>query len=192
MGRQAWSVRLADRDHGVDVEHGYWFGGVTVRLDGAVVIKARPLLDMATDRGVDLPLQVEGHELIVAIRPIFWLGALLVSGYVYALTVDGQPAPGSAELPPLVRRKRRGIRSLNAFIEAIAWTAGTVAFVRLFVDGPAVMAPVILGAPALSSLVLRRGNQLPCWIRLSLAAGAFVAWMAVSATVARGLRLVPG
>ncbi len=187
MGRQAWTVRVGDRERRVEVEHGYWFGAVTIRLDGRVVLKARPLLDVSSQRGVDLPISIDGHSLIVAIRPTSWRRTLLVTGYRYALSLDGPPAPGSVAPSPLVRGTRRGVRSVNDFIEAVAWGVGSIAAVRLLLQGPALMAPLILGAPALASLVVRRGNRLPGWLRLALATGTFAAWTVIGAALVGAL-----
>ena len=192
MGRQAWSIHIEDREHQVEVEHGYWFGAVTLRVDGNVMLRGRPLLDMSYDRGVDLPIAVDGHSLVVAIRPVFWRRTLLASGYRYALSVDGRPAPGSVALSPLVRRARRGVRSLNDFIEAVAWGAGGIAAARLLLEGPAIGSPIILCAPALVSLVVRRGNRLPGWLRLALATGVFAAGVLLSAAIVGALAGHPG
>lgn len=193
MGRQAWSVRVEDNSHRVEIEHGYWTQRVTVRVDGNVALGGLRFLDMAYDRGVDLPISIDGHSLVVAIRPAFWSRTFLVRGYRFGLTVDGKPAPGSPILPLLAPTRRRGIRSLNAFLEAIAWGAGGAASGRLLVQGPVLGGLLILGAPLLCSLVIRRASRLPGWLRLTLAAGVFVTWVVMVATLIQALGLVsPG
>jgi hypothetical protein len=191
MGSQAWSVRIEDESHRIEVEHGFWTQRVAVRVDGTVVLRGSRFFDMAYDRGIEVPLSLYGHAIVVGIRPVHWLKTFWVSDYRFGLTVDGMPIPGSPALPPLVPGVRRGIRSMSSLVEAIAWSGAGVAAGRLLVQGPAVGALLMLGAPLLCSLVLRRGTQLSLGLRLAIAIGVFVAWVAIAAMILRGLGLVP-
>src|SRR5664279_2758190 len=116
MGREAWTVRLGDRDHRIEVDHGYWSQKVEIRIDGEVVHQSRPIVAMSNDRGVDVPIRIDDHPGVVVIRPIFTKRGMWVSGYRYALTVDGHPAGGSNELPPLVPSRRRPVPTVTEFV----------------------------------------------------------------------------
>lgn len=191
MGSQAWSVSVEGRNRRIEIRHGYWFGKVTVLLDGAQVVSRRPIYQIAEQRGLDLPISLDGHRLTIEIRPVFWYRTLLVSGYRYGLRQDGVPVQGSDALPALVPRPHRPLPSITGWVENLAWVIGLASAVRLVADGDAVMAPVILLAPGLSSLTLRSSTTFSNRVRAALAVVAFLAGFVIALGIGQVLGLRP-
>lgn len=161
MAKGSWTLDLPEGSRRVDATYGYWLGKATVRVDGQTVLAARPLLRMAYDRGVDLRLRVDGHDLIVMIRPDL-RGPRLVTGYRFGLTVDGVAAPGTKTIPPIVPTTSLA----RTIVESIAWSAGGGVAIGLSGQGTNPVAFTYLLAPAACSLVVRRSKLPTGWLVL--------------------------
>jgi len=167
MPEASWTVELPTGTHRIDVVYGYWFSRAAVKVDGRPALRSRPLLQMAYDRGVDLPLAIDGHHVLVMIRPDM-VGSMLVSGYHFGLTIDGTTVPGTVPIPPITRSGPVGPR----LIEGVAWATGGGAVIGLSQHGANPVAVAYLVAPAACSLLVRRSGRSTRW--LALACGAIL------------------
>jgi hypothetical protein len=167
MPEASWTIELPTRSHRIDVSYGYWFSRATVKVDGRSVLRGRPLLQMGYDRGVDLPLAIDGHHVLVQIRPDM-VGLMFVSGYHFGLRVDGITVPGTVPIPPITRSGPLGPR----LIEGAAWATGGGAVIGLSQHGANPFAVAYLIAPAVCSLLVRRSGLSTRW--LAIACGAIL------------------
>ncbi len=155
----SWSLDLPEGRHDVAVEYGYWLGKAVVRVDGRVVSRSRPLLAMSVDMGVDLPIEVAGHAVVVSVRPIT-TARVVVTGYRFGLSVDGAPALGTEPVPavrPGSNWLGRGWTSDGRrWIETLSWATTGGAIIGLGQRGENPVAILYLGAPAACSFITRR------------------------------------
>lgn len=182
MAESSWTLDLPEGPRRIDATYGYWFGKATVRVDGRTVLTARPLLRMAYDRGVDLRLEINGHDFTVMIRPDV-RGPMLVSGYHFGLTIDGVAAPGTPPIPPIVPTASHG----QTIIEAIAWSTGGGAVIGLSQHGVNPIALAYLLAPAACSLIVRRSSLPSAWLAL-ICAGILISGIGIVAVLGAVLR----
>lgn len=182
MARASWTLDLPEASRRIDVTHGYWLGKATVRVDGRTVLEARPLFHMAYDRGVDLSLVIDGHDLTVMIRPDF-RGPMIVRGYHFGLKVDGRVAPGTTPIPPIIRSASLG----PTLVEGMAWATGGGAVIGLSQRGLNPIAVAYLLAPAACSLIVRRSGLSTAWLALACA-GVLVTGIVVVAMLGAVLR----
>ena len=156
MNVKTWSVALEGAQRQVELEHRTWWQRAIVRVDGVVVLDRSINLALGYDRGVDLDVEVGGHQLTLAIR----VTAGLRPRYVYGLEVDGEVAGGTDRLPSALAGRRP---TLTGIVEQIIWASTLIGSVRGVATGHLAEAATILGAAALCSLVLHRRSLPTSW-----------------------------
>jgi hypothetical protein len=150
MASSSWSLDLSDGRHVVELDYGTMTGRTAVRVDGHMASKGNQSLQMGFNRGVDVPITVGRHSGIVSIRqrrP----RSVMNTGYVFALSIDGTPVPGSEPISPL-----RGGNPGARLIETMAWASAGGGVIGLSQGGDNPTASLFLLAPVACSVVTRR------------------------------------
>jgi len=170
MARAVWSVDLPEGRHEIEAVYGYSFHKATIRVDGRIVSASRPLMKMSIDMGVDLPIDVDGHALVVSVRPVL-RAKYLATAYRLGLSVDGAPAPGTERLPP-VRPASNPLAPLwlaggrpggPVLVEMMCWATVGGGVIGLSRNGENPWAFLYIAAPAACSVVTRR-TTMPTWL----------------------------
>ena len=164
MARATWSLDLPEGRHEIVVSYGYWLGKATIYVDGRVASDSRPMVAMAFYHGVDLAIEVDGHKVVVSIRPVT-AGRIFVTGYRFGLSVDGRSAPGTEPVQPIAPDTGLGSRPRGGarIIEALSWASAGGAIIGLSRHGENPLAILYIAAPAACSVVTRR-TSLPTWL----------------------------
>lgn len=160
MADASWSLDLPDGRRQIDVAFGFWSGKATVRVDGRTVSTSRRILEMGFNLGVDIPVEVGQHHVVVSIRPTL-AGSMIITGYRFGLSVDGVTAPGTEPIAPK-RSENAGPR----LIETVAWASAGGALIGLSQHGRNPAALLFLAAPAACSWVTRRTTLSTGWMGL--------------------------
>ena len=82
MTNKIWEFELEGRMHKVELEHGYWSGKKTIKVDGKVIINTSWNL---FDTGGEYRFKIDDHPSIVRIR----VQTLGFSSCIYELFIDG-------------------------------------------------------------------------------------------------------
>lgn len=94
MASKQWTISLDDKDHTVELEHGFWSGKRTIRVDGEPLPKLKSKL---FDLGGEYPFNLAGHACAVRIIPRpSWK-------YKYDLVVDGRSEETGESAVPFSR-----------------------------------------------------------------------------------------
>lgn len=124
------------------------------------------MLAMSADMGVDLPIDVDGHGVVISVRPVT-VGRVIVIGYRFGLSIDGTAVSAADALPPIRPGSNPMARGWPTngprLIEALAWASVGGAFIGLFQHGENPSAVLYLAAPVACSVVTRRAS-FPTWL----------------------------
>jgi hypothetical protein len=181
----SWTLDLPEGRREVEVEYGAWLSRATVKIDGSVVSEAGHLRAMSTNMGVDLPIDLDDHAIVVSVRPVI-RGRLLVTAYRFFISVDGEPAPGTEPAPAIVP----GANPLGRWwptggprlVEAMSWATAGGAVLGLSQRGEQPTAILYLIAPAACSLITRR-TTWPTWVMAIVCLAIVLGWIVVVAVL---------
>lgn len=169
MAKRSWTLALADGEHTVEMEHNYWSGRRTVRVDGVVAHQARPRF---IDFGSADPFTAAG-------RPA--LSVIATNGLSFKLdvVVDGRSlTTGLPYDPPLP-------------FPAWGWVFAILCLLIPFVAAGGVV-PMLLGFVA-AGLVRnvavdpRRAQTVRAFICLGIAVGAWLIYAFFLFLIVRGI-----
>ena len=88
-----WTVTLDGAMHTVEVDHNWYFGQRTLRLDGKVLEHSSKVRHALLDRGGRHPVRIGQHECEVSIVSN-WIGL-----FRYGLVIDGRPQAPTTVVP---------------------------------------------------------------------------------------------
>jgi hypothetical protein len=181
----SWSLDLPAGQREVEVEYRYWLSRATVKVDGRVVSKGGHFWAMSTNMGVDLPIELDNHAVVVSVRPVI-SGRIVVRGFRFYLSVDEEPAPGTEPAPPIVPGANLLGRGWPVggprFVEAMSWATTGGAILGLSQRGEHPSAILYLLAPAVCSLITRR-TTWPTWVMGIACLAIVVGWIAFLAAL---------
>jgi hypothetical protein len=84
MPARTWLLDVPSGRHVVTVALGALSGRLRITVDGEEVFRRSLVLDVTTQRALDVPFSAQGHAFVVQLRP-------RVMDYALELMVDGQP-----------------------------------------------------------------------------------------------------
>jgi hypothetical protein len=171
-----WSVDVDGRRRTVELEHRTWWHRAIVRVDDATVANQSINLAIGYDHAAALSVPVADHRLDVTIRA----EGFFRPTYRYALSLDGDPVPGSDAVTPAPATSVQP--TLLGITEQIIWLTIVVAVARTLAISP-LRAITLIPAAIVASWILRRNDMPPSW-RVVGAVLLVIAWIFGAALLA--------
>ena len=159
-------------------------------VDGRLVGRRGHFWAMSTNMGVDLPIALDDHSVVVSVRPVI-RGRLVLTAFRFYISVDGEPAPGTEPAPPIVPDAnplgRGWPMSGPRLVEAMSWATTGGAILGLSQRGEHPTAILYVLAPAVCSLITRR-TTWPTWVMGIACLAIVVGWIVFVAVLGTFVR----
>lgn len=107
MSTIGWTLSLPDGPHTVELDHNWYLGQRTIRLDGKVLEQSSKLRHALLDRGSTHPFHLGSHHCLVCIHSN-WIGL-----FRYELLIDGRPHAPTTPVP------RQAVMMVNTIAGAL-------------------------------------------------------------------------
>jgi hypothetical protein len=179
--QRTWTLQSPSGPSDITASFSAWTGKVTVQADGRRLVDQSVLMDAMTRQGVDIPVGIAGHDVVLQVRTGGLRNGL-------ELVVDGAPYEPRTVYKPLPASGPRGGRAQLA--DVIDWA----------------MAPVMMGSaiPMIRSVGLlgwglmlpgcvivhyfARIERLPAWLKVVGSLTIFVGWFAPAILIGQAIR----